>query len=522
MSRRSARPNRPAPGHSRRELLAGALAAAAGSCAPRARPPPLAPRFEQPIVVDVHCHDFNASDLPITGFIARTIPGLAELSRGVTPVPEQILRGVVGTIHGWLNAVAPTAAEEAALLRATLTTRPPPAPVVSPGAPGAPGMIAPVPPFALPLGPIRTLADQVAGWFGQDPAAWRERLTALAATLDLVSYGRARLAATLATTYPRVALFTPLLVDYDAWSDDRPASPLADQVAAHDLVARLAIRGRVGRPGALFHPFVAFDPLREVKGGGALAIVREAIEHAGFLGVKLYPPVGFLPIGNAARAGAQGGDRAHGQALDDALRALYTHCAAAQIPITAHASPTNQFALGYGELAAPARWAPVLREFPTMRLNFGHFGHETGAEGADGVEARTAWMRQAAVLIESYPQVYADLSGSPLIYDAAYATRFGGHLRSLCARFPRLTRRLMYGSDWWLNRFEPGGAGMVEAFEGRLDAWLGAPARAAIMGRNALRFLGFLDEDDRLAPHNRSPERLRAFYGDQPVPAWLA
>jgi predicted TIM-barrel fold metal-dependent hydrolase len=246
--------------------------------------------------------------------------------------------------------------------------------------------------------------------------------------------------------------------------------------------------------------------------------VRHAVEHAGFVGVKVYPTVGFLPLGNAGVAT----DAVRGGALDRALRALYATCEAEEIPITAHASPSNQFALGYGELAAPAHWAPVLREFPNLRLNFGHFGHETGADGAEGVEARAAWMRQAAELIDAHAHVYADLSSSPLVYDEDYAARFGAHLQSLCARFKRLPARLMYGSDWWLNRFEPGADTAVAAFQRRLGDWLGPGGRDAAMGRNALRFLGLLDEDDRLAPSNRNHQRLRAFYGAEPLPPWLA
>ena len=111
--------------------------------------------------------------------------------------------------------------------------------------------------------------------------------------------------------------------------------------------------------------------------------MRDAVERAGFIGVKLYPPVGFLPLGNAGFSP----DAARGQALDQALRALYATCEAEEIPITAHASPGNEFALGYGQLAAPERWAPVLREFPNLRLNFGHFGHETGV--GSGAQAST-------------------------------------------------------------------------------------------------------------------------------------
>jgi predicted TIM-barrel fold metal-dependent hydrolase len=481
------------PGPSRRELLGGALALAA--CARPVRAP--APLFESSILVDVHCHAFNASDLPITGFIARTIPGLTEITRGVTPLPEQILRRIVGTIHGWLNAEAPSADAEAATLRAALASN---------------EVFAPSPPLALPRALFDRMAAQLASLLGLDPAPLADGFFELAETLHLVSHPRARIAASLAMTYPTVSLFTPLLVDYDAWSDDHAASSLASQVPVNQLVAKLSMRGRIGRAGARMHPFIAFDPLRD----GALAIVRHAVLDAGLIGVKLYPPVGFLPLGNAEI----GGDPVRGRALDAALRGLYALCEIEEIPITAHASPGNEFALGYGEMAAPARWAPVLREFPNLRLNFGHFGHETGTGGAEGIDARDAWMRQAAELIEGYAHVYADLSSSPLVYDAAYAARFGAHLQALCARFKRLPSRLMYGSDWWLNRFDPHGETAVGAFQRFLGTWL-EPAREAVMGRNALRFLGFLDEEDRLSPGNRNAQRLRAFYGGEALPPWL-
>jgi predicted TIM-barrel fold metal-dependent hydrolase len=506
----------------RRDFLAGALVASALPGRARAEPP----RFERDIVVDIHCHSFNASDLPITGFLAHYVPGLSELTHAVTPVPEQILRKVVGTIHRWLNLATPSADDELPALRAAL---------------GRPEVVAPVPPLALSDGPVGSLAEQLAALFRLDARRVRAALTDTAQTLYLVSHARARVAASLACTYPTVGLFTPLLVDYDAWSDDHPASPLASQIAAHQLVAKLSIRGRVGRADARLHPFVAFDPLREVQrqraaaaadparpvarstaaataGPGAMELLRRAIEQAGFIGVKVYPTVGFLPIGNAERLT----DRALGGGLDQALRGLYAYCQAEEVPITAHTSPANAYALGLHELAAPDRWAPVLSEFPRLRLNFGHFGHEQGADGGRGVETREAWMRQAAALIDAYPNVYADLSNSPLVYDAAYAVRFAEHLKSLTGRYQRLPSRLMYGSDWWLNRFSPGADDFVTEFQRKLEAWFGPAARRDIMGRNALRFLGFLDDDSRPLPGNKNRRRLRAFYAGEPLPDWLA
>jgi hypothetical protein len=81
----------------------------------------------------------------------------------------------------------------------------------------------------------------------------------------------------------------------------------------------------------------------------------------------------------------------------------------------------------------------------------------------------------------------------------------------------------MYGSDWWLARLEPGGASSVEAMRTALGARFRPDEVADIMGRNALRFLGFLDDANRPRA-GRSARRLRRLYGSAaaPAPAWLA
>jgi hypothetical protein len=79
----------------------------------------------------------------------------------------------------------------------------------------------------------------------------------------------------------------------------------------------------------------------------------------------------------------------------------------------------------------------------------------------------------------------------------------------------------MYGSDWWLARLEPGASGAVEAMRKALEACFRPEEVADIMGRNALRFLGFLDDDNR-PRRGRAASRLRKVYGAVPAPAWLA
>ncbi|HVZ88551.1 MAG TPA: amidohydrolase family protein [Polyangia bacterium] len=468
------------------------------------------------VAVDVHCHTFCSSDLPIVGFVAHHIPGLVELSRFVTHWPETVVRALVWAAASLPNAAGPTGAEELAWLRAQL---PPP----------ARGLIGPVAP--LPAVALDTVLGELAKRLPFSVSVEQRRiLERYVSVLFLVGHGRAAIAASAATLFPSIELFTPALVDYDAWSEDQAPTPLWQQIRIQEAIARLSTAGRIGRPEARFHPFVAFDPRRQIEGpqasakasgatalptadSSALEMVRYAIEVGGFLGVKVYPPVGFAPYENARlqpRLSFAAG-------LDAALDALYSYCEAAEVPILTHAGASNEYALGLRELVAPGRWAPVLARHPALRLNFGHFGHDYGVS-SDG--SRAGWIYQAAVLIDRYPNVHADLSNSPLVYDPAYARRLRDLLADVMARFPKVRRRLMYGSDWWLSALDPDALAAVERFRATLGDLLGPEGTVDLMGRNALRFLGLLDDQN----HPRSGQaaaRLRAFYGRAPAPAWL-
>jgi predicted TIM-barrel fold metal-dependent hydrolase len=107
------------------------------------------------------------------------------------------------------------------------------------------------------------------------------------------------------------------------------------------------------------------------------------------------------------------------------------------------------------------------------------------------------------------------------VYDPAYAARFAGYLQEIAAAFPRVRKRIMYGSDWWPSRLDPNRADTLEGTRKFLAGFLPPDQVADIMGRNALRFLGFLDEDNRPRP-GRAATRLRRVYGPATAPPWLA
>ena len=367
-------------------------------------------------------------------------------------------------------------------------------------------------------------------------------------TLYLVAHPRASIAASIAQIFPSIALFTPALVDYDAWSEDRAPTPLWQQVLLQESISRLSVEGRLGRPDARFHPFVAFDPRRQIEGPQA-AVLRPGAPLAGVAPALAMPRSAADPFGRQLGARARalrdrgrrlpggqalptGGLRALGQrppprdlpfaaGLDGALDALYGYCASAEAPILTHTSAANEYGLGLHRLVSPEHWRPVLERHPTLRLNFGHFGHDYGVPQTAGpVKTADAWIYQAAALIDRYPNVYADLSNSPLVYDPAYGKRLCALLADVMARYPKVKRRLMYGSDWWLSGLDPDATAAVGQFRATLGGLLGPDGLADLMGRNALRFLGFLDDDGRLRA-GAAAARLRRFYAGAPAPAWL-
>jgi predicted TIM-barrel fold metal-dependent hydrolase len=521
----------------RRAFLAGATAMGVEGCAHHelAGPFPKAPHETPPhYIVDVHCHAFNGSDLPIAGFIEK-----------ISNLPPALVGPLLQRFQTFIDQYAPTGAQEIAKL--------------------GPGL--PLPPPTPDLRQkVRDLASTAVGdlllpatlkFAGNDLGGTIERFVEV---VELVTHYRYEIAAKLATTYDAVDLFTPAMVDFDLWSDDLAKTPIAAQIVAQSRVSRLAMLGRIpGAPQARVHPLAPFNPLREARdriaslteydpfgtgktftaetryecagpapisvgddgavpdGAGSLALVRYAIEKAGFIGVKVYPPVGFRPLDNAT-LGPSTGDV--GVRLDLALRAAYAYCEAEQVPVMSHTGNSNGFAPGYGELASPDSWRPVMAAYPNLRLNLAHFGALEGAETDRGVKACEAWIRQAAVLMNTYPHIYADVGCSSLPVYEDWAMLYLDALEDIVQKYPIVKKRLMFGTDFWLNRFDPNSGLFVDAFAQTFEKAFGVDARRDMMGANALRFLGLVDDAGQPAS-TRPARRLRDFYGATPRPPWL-
>ena len=93
-------------------------------------------------------------------------------------------------------------------------------------------------------------------------------------------------------------------------------------------------------------------------------------------------------------------------------------------------------------------------------------------------------------------------------------------LKDVADRYQVVKSRLMFGTDYWLNGLFPNHELFVDAFTAELEDAFGTDARRNMMGRNALRFFGFIDKDGQPA-NTRPAQRLRAFYGAAARPGWL-
>jgi predicted TIM-barrel fold metal-dependent hydrolase len=171
------------------------------------------------------------------------------------------------------------------------------------------------------------------------------------------------------------------------------------------------------------HGYISFDPLRAVFHNNGLdridpfKLVRDAIDKHGFLGVKLYPPMGFLPLRNVqhrpakfayfiAKALPNVNIR---KQLDEALGELYQYCTDNDVPIMAHAALSQASNASYEKFADPLNWDYALQQFGALRLNLAHFGRFNDA--LDGNYAPTLEWHFGA-LLEKYPnaKLYADVS----------------------------------------------------------------------------------------------------------------
>ena len=477
--------------------------------------PPRLNRRASAAVIDAHAHFVNASDVPVRGFIAESMGHNAD-SRLRPLIKEAAL------LAEKFAERAPTAAEELTELEdlaRRLSNRTGDwemqrdawfrdkrersaedvAQIVS-GTGFERRYRELVPPQVRRSGRTGITADEVKD--AEDQSSGAIDLRARAGVADIVRTAQAflqflRLMVTYRAANIRtyVDAFSPtdgagvdmvldVLVDFDYWLDCPPRSAHQDQVKLHQYLAAMH--------GSYVRPVVAYNPWTDIEQDGAARDrVIAAWDTGVFVAAKVYPPMGFMPAGNANSAAATSKPRPDLKRLDEVLAAFFTACAEKGIPVIAHAARSNGRDAAHDDFSSPRAWDALLGRVATQQrrpvISLGHFG---------GDNPETNWTADFAHLMNVYPtvQLFGDLGyWDRLICDdpsacAAARNRLKDVLKIRVGQSDTVVDRLMFATDWLMLSQVPGWKSYVQRVREGLASIAGDPADVdKILGANARR-----------------------------------
>jgi predicted TIM-barrel fold metal-dependent hydrolase len=195
-------------------------------------------------------------------------------------------------------------------------------------------------------------------------------------------------------------------------------------------------------PGRVL-PFIAVDPRRQ----NHQAVMRQAIEEDGFVGVKLYPSLGYE--------------------LDaQAIRDILDYCRLMDVPITIHTSATG---FNRDDVTAqfchPRHWQRLFQPNDPLRVCFAHCGGWGGLCGQ--VEDQAEWAEAIFRFMDDYPSVHADISYHVDQMRSPEAER--AYVDALIALIDgERGDRIVFGTDSWLLRLSMDDALYWNYFERKL------------------------------------------------------
>lgn len=253
----------------------------------------------------------------------------------------------------------------------------------------------------------------------------------------------------------------------------------------------------IARPGRVL-PFVAVNTQRPDH----LALMRQALEAHGFVGVKLYPSLGS-PV------------------TSDAMKKVYDYCVEHDVPILLHSTRggfyETESTRNFGD---PALWADILGDRPGLRVCFAHAGGVDQGIVEPGGPQPPQWPHEIMELMFAFDHVYTDLAyNSEQMESPEKTARYLAWLRGFLTD-PVLGKRVIWGSDYWLVRLSFDAAFFRDWYTSRLSA----VELRQLMEEAPRRFLGLPASDG--SGMRANVRRYVDFLAAQPAvggdpPAWL-
>jgi predicted TIM-barrel fold metal-dependent hydrolase len=380
----------------------------------------------------------------------------------------------------------------------------------------------------------RELEDPTKGWIysllvwligvcmGAEFSAWEESL----------SKGVENIASELVKTWEDIDLYVPLMIDYEYWFKHSSDNDIKDQI---DLIYKNVILPHKGK----IHPFAPYCPTRELafkhkrhnpdgelETEGSLALVKDAIENKGFIGVKLYNSLGYKPFNNNTVDDEQRRVRIRnenmqylfdGDKYDEVLSELYDYCVENEIPITTHCTmygiesyPDASFDFGKAIF-----WRNVLdqKKYKNLHLNLAHFGWYP----PEGFHGKIGWVKDICEMLDDYHYLFTDVACHPVVLKK-YFNKFKSDYKEMCSTFSIVKERLLFGTDWHilkrLKNFKEFKNKYIEILTD--EDLFSSEEIENFLGGNALKFLG-------LYKGSKNFERLKRFYKKANInpPKWF-
>jgi len=438
-------------------------------------------------IIDVHAHIFNAKDIPVEGYLSSREPitfiekslSLCGLKSVSIPLVAKCIRKELGS-------------EEDEHFFSNIRCR-------------------------MMMGLISLFMNQYRGW------------------ADTLSKEVVDITNEMIDTFQKdgIDLYVPLMIDYEYWFQNTPDNPLKKQIELIHEKIILPYKGRI-------HPFIPFDPARELAFRksmlnpdrkpelyGSLQLVKDAIEHKGFIGVKLYNAMGYKPFNNETvddkrRSKVKlhkkmGYHIFKGDEYDQVLSELYDYCIANEVPITTHCGmygieSYHNASFDFGQAVF---WHEVLSQerYKKLHLNLAHFGWNQKHR----YHADISWVRDICRMLGDYQHLYTDVGHHEIVVKR-HASKFKSDYEKICRDFPVVKQRLLFGIDWHVIK-------RVKNYENFKDCYIGVLKHKYLftddeieyfLGGNAMRFLGLLKG-------GKNRERLDVFYRKNKIdpPTWF-
>jgi hypothetical protein len=304
------------------------------------------------------------------------------------------------------------------------------------------------------------------------------------------------------------------MVDFNYWLDaPTKASHMRDQVLLHEQIALLS--------GGFLLPLVAYNPWVDLEEDDAgLKTVEWAVKYHGCVGVKIYPPMGFYPYGNADNPLVGSTEkRPDLKKLDEKLGQFYALCRALDVPVMAHANESNGRDFAHDKLAGIKGWNLVDQRLPNLKalyVNAGHFGGAEAHHGADWTADFTMLMNGANQL-----KVYGDIGyWDALLTPTAAQEKLRLALQKPAGVGQTVADRTMYGSDWLMLSLVAGWEGYADGIASLIRGFDQTGSIATrVLGMNVLDCYGLVRGSSR-----QNSQRLQAYYSQpgRTPPGWSA